>query len=173
MQKKYDDAWKYGTKPTIKAIYKIIESKTFLMPYDKYKLVPLPHYYDPNFTISFSGKRLVETQKFSDTTVLREGVNLGRMGTPCFATIVVVRYVAFSRRLSRPVLLIHTEREFLETFSVTYNNNVSYFDSFGAGIYSSSVANKFVSFKQHLLTECFEAFFGIGLTSLRKMDKVL
>ncbi|KAF9526066.1 hypothetical protein CPB83DRAFT_770963 [Crepidotus variabilis] len=37
VQKKFDSAWKYGTKPQIKKIYKIIESRNFLMPYDKYK----------------------------------------------------------------------------------------------------------------------------------------
>ena len=39
VQKKLDSAWKYGTKPTIKKIYKIIESKHFLQPYDRYKFV--------------------------------------------------------------------------------------------------------------------------------------
>ena len=56
VQKKFDDAWKYGTKPTIKKIYKIIEGKTFLLPYDKYKLVPLPFYYNPNLTTSLQEK---------------------------------------------------------------------------------------------------------------------
>jgi hypothetical protein len=37
VQQKFDSAWKYGTKPTIKKIYKIIENKNFLQPYDQYK----------------------------------------------------------------------------------------------------------------------------------------
>jgi len=114
VQKKYDDAWKYGTKPTIKKIYKVIESKTFLLPYDKYKLVTsvaFRYYYILNFIILFPGRRSVETLKFSDTTALRGGANLGRMETPCFATTVAVRYVAFSGRLSGQLSLIRTERE--------------------------------------------------------------
>lgn len=30
-------AWQTGTPPTIKKIYKVIENKSFLMPYDQYK----------------------------------------------------------------------------------------------------------------------------------------
>ena len=171
MQKKYDDAWKYGTKPIIKRIYKIIEGKSFLLPYDKYKLVPLPYYYDPNLTIPFPGKRLVETQKCSDTTALRDAANLGRMETACFATIVVVRYVAFSRHLSRQPLLIRTERKFLSPFSAVIMSLIV--NSFGAGIYTSSAANKYVSFRQYRLTERPEAFFYIGLIAIRAVDKAL
>jgi len=47
VSKKFDAAWKAGptSKPVIKKIFKIIESKAFLQPYDQYKSVHILIYY--------------------------------------------------------------------------------------------------------------------------------
>lgn len=44
VEQKFKKAWQSGSCPTIKKIYKVIENKSFLMPYDKYK-------YGTSFTI--------------------------------------------------------------------------------------------------------------------------
>jgi hypothetical protein len=35
--KKFRSSWKMGTCPRVKAVYKVVESASFLRPYDKYK----------------------------------------------------------------------------------------------------------------------------------------
>ncbi|KAF8797736.1 hypothetical protein BYT27DRAFT_7228876 [Phlegmacium glaucopus] len=37
VEQKFKSAWQSGTAPTIKKIYKVIENKSFLVPYDQYK----------------------------------------------------------------------------------------------------------------------------------------
>jgi hypothetical protein len=46
VEQKFKKAWQTGHCPTIKKIYKVIENKSFLMPYDRYK-------YDTPFTIDY------------------------------------------------------------------------------------------------------------------------
>ena len=37
MEERFKRAWRTGNCPTIKKIYKVIENKSFLKPYDQYK----------------------------------------------------------------------------------------------------------------------------------------
>lgn len=94
VQKKFDSAWKYGTKPQIKKIYKIIESKNFLQPYDKYKFVAthLILFLIPNI-LFHAGKR--SEMRRSGITAHQESVHWARMAIQFSVTIVDVLFAAF------------------------------------------------------------------------------
>jgi hypothetical protein len=136
VQKKYDDAWKYGTKPIIKRIYKIIEGKSFLLPYDKYKK---------------KIGRNTEVFRYHGTS---RRCKLGTNGNSMLCndsgcSLCCILKTSFKTTLANP------------------------HGAFGAGIYTSSAANKYVSFRQYRLTERPEAFFYIGLIAIRAVDKAL
>ena len=39
MTRKFHGAWKYGTEPTIKKIFKVVLNENLSRPYDEYKFV--------------------------------------------------------------------------------------------------------------------------------------
>jgi len=105
--KKFDAAWKYGTKPVIKKIFKIIESKTFLLPYDKYK--------------KKVGNEVFRYHGTSRKCTLGSGTNTMLCNDSTCALCSILKS-SFKTELANPS------------------------GAFGAGVYTSSAANKAYSY---------------------------
>lgn len=112
VDKKFQSAWKYpGTAlPTIKSVYKIIENKSFLQPYDAYKLVTsfdtTTHFY----LCDLLGKPTA-TKKYFDTMGPQKSVHSVSVAIRPFVTSPVVPSVQFCGRPSRSALQVPQERK--------------------------------------------------------------
>jgi len=145
VENKFKKAWNHPQNaacPTITNVYKIVESSSFLNPYDAYRYVVtlVSTWWRLTFVIGTNTGMSV-----SAITVPTASAGLGTQGIRNYVALQVVQHVPSSRRHSK--LAMHFTTEGKSCFHSAHRKTHGFlklFYRFGPGVYTSSASNKYV-----------------------------
>ena len=154
VETKFQNAWgASGPRPEVKKVYKVMESKDFLHPYDVYRWVFRLGVPDSKDVWCVLAKIIVT--RFSAIMEPRASAALVAMASRRSATLLRALHVPFSGRRSMWALGILQERMshiLYCTTTLAIDISLILLFSFGQGIYTSSASNKYVPFCQSMVS---------------------